>query len=92
METMEMAFVLSDMNDLEVCVADTSTAFLCAKTREKVHVIAGKEFKEHTGKRMITDKGLCGLKTSSARLHESLSSKLRQMGFTPSNADFDLWV
>ena len=41
---------------------------------------------------MIIDKGLYGLKTSSARFHESLSSKLRGMGFTPSKADFDLWI
>ena len=60
METTQMAFVLSAMNDLEVCEADTYNAFLHAKTREKVHIIAGKEFGEHAGKRMITDKDLCG--------------------------------
>ena len=92
MDTIRMAFVLSAMNNLEVCAADISTAFLYGKTREKVYIIAGKEFGEHAGKRMIIDKGLYGLKTSSARFHESLSAKLRKMGFRPSKADFDLWV
>ena len=41
---------------------------------------------------MIIDKGLYGLKTSSARFHESLSAKLHNMGFSPSKADFDLWI
>ena len=41
---------------------------------------------------MIIDKGLCGLKTSSVRFHESLSAKLRNMGFSPSKSDFDLWT
>ena len=41
---------------------------------------------------MIIDKGLYGLKASSARFHESLSAKLRSMGFIPSKADFDLWI
>ena len=40
MDTIRMAFVLSAMNNLEVCAADVSTVFLCAKTREKVHIIA----------------------------------------------------
>ena len=41
---------------------------------------------------MIIDKGLYGLKTSAARFHEPLSSKLRKMDFHPSKADFDLWM
>ncbi len=66
METIRMAFVLASMNDLEVCAADISTAFLYGKTREKVYVVAGKEFGKHAGKTMIIEKGLYGLKTSSA--------------------------
>ena len=92
METIRTAFVLSAMNNLEVCAADISTAFLYGKTREKVYVIAGKEFGKHAGKRMIIDKGLYGLKSSSARFHEHLSARLRKMGFKPSKADFDLWL
>ena len=92
METIRIVFVLAAINNLQVCAADISTAFLYGKTREKVYIIAGKEFGEHQGKRMIIDKGLYGLKTSAARFHESLSSKLRQMGFHPSKADFDLWM
>ena len=76
MDTIHMAFALAAMNNLDVCVADMSTAFLHGKTREKVHVIAGKEFGKHAGKRMTTDKGLCGLQTPSARFNEHLSVKL----------------
>ena len=90
-ETIRLAFVLAAANQLDVCAADISTAFLYGKTREKVFVIAGPEFGEHCGKRMIIDKGLYGLKTSAARFHESLSAKLRSMGFRPCKADFDFW-
>ena len=92
MDTIRLAFVLGAMNNLEVCAADISTAFLYGKTREKVYVIAGKEFGEHAGKRMIIDRGLYGLKTSGARFHERLAAKLRRMGFRPSQTDFDLWI
>ena len=50
MDTIRMAFVLASMNDLEVYAADISTAFLYGKTREKVYVVAGKEFGKNTGK------------------------------------------
>ena len=92
METIRMAFVLASMNNLQVCAADISTAFLCGKTREKVHIKAGKEFGEHAGKTLSVNKGICGLQTSAARFHEALSAKLRKMGFRTSEADFDLWI
>ena len=40
---------------------------------------------------MIVDKSLYGLKTSSARFHEHLSEKLKNMGYKPSKAYPDLW-
>ena len=92
MDTIRLAFVLASMNNLEVCAADISTAFLYGKTREKVYVVAGKEFGKHAGKRMIIEGGLYGLKTSAARFHEECAAKLRSMGFRPSRADYDLWI
>ena len=61
-----MAFVLAAMNNLEVCAANISTAFLHSETQEKVCVTAGKEFGEHAGKRLIIDRGLHRLKSSFA--------------------------
>ena len=66
--------------------------FLYGKTREKVYVIAGEEFGEHKGKQMLIDKGLYGLASSAARFHDKLSLTLRDMGFVPSKADYDLWM
>ena len=92
MDTVRMGFALASMNKLTVCAADIGNAFLYGKTNEKVYVIAGKEFGIHQGKCMIVDKGLYGLRSSAARLHEHLSTKLRQMGFRSSRADPDLWI
>lgn len=41
---------------------------------------------------MITQKGLCGLRTSSARFHEHCSARLRNLGFKPSKPDADFWM
>ena len=92
METVRTAFVLGAINNLDVCAADISTAFLHGKTRERVYIIAGPEFGEDAGKRLIVDRSCYGLKSSPARFHERLSQRLREMGFRPSKADFDLWM
>ena len=92
MEAVRLGFILARMNGLQVCAGDVGNAFLYGKTREKVFVIAGEEFGENAGKRMIIDRSLYGLKSSSARFHEHLSVRLRQMGYRPSKADPDLWL
>ena len=71
MKTIRTAFILASLNNLEVCAADVSTAFLYGKTREKVYVIAGNEFGENKGKRMLIDKGLYGLASPVVRFHET---------------------
>ena len=92
METIRTVLTIAEMNKLNVCAADAGNAFLCGRTREKVCVIAGPEFGLDEGKRMIVEKGLCGLRTSGARFHETLAAVLRNMGFKPSKADDDLWI
>ena len=63
-ETIRIAFVLAAMNNLDVCAANISTAFLYGHTNEKVYMIAGEEFGEHAGKSIIVEGGIYGLKTS----------------------------
>jgi hypothetical protein len=93
LEGVRMGFILAQLNNLMVCAGDVGNAFLYGKTRETVFVIAGQEFgTKLAGKRMIIDKSLYGLKTSSARFHEHLSERLRQLGYAPSKAYPDLWM
>jgi hypothetical protein len=85
--SVHLGFLLDALNDLQICATDIGNAFLYGRTREKVYIRAGKEFGEHTfGKILIIDKSLYGLRTSSARFHEHLSTKLRSMGYQPSKA------
>lgn len=91
LEGVRMGFILASMNNLMVCAGNVGNAFLYGKTREKVFDIAGPEFgPEVAGKRMVIDKSLYGLKTSSARFHEHLSGKLKDMKYVPSKAYPDL--
>ena len=90
--TVRIGHMIAKANKLLVCAADVGNAFLYGKTREKVFIIAGREFGTDAGRKMIIDGGLYGLKTSAARFHEHLSTKLRSMGYKPSKADTDFWI
>jgi hypothetical protein len=91
--TVRIGHMLAAINGLQVCAADIGNAFLYGKTREKVYVIAGKEFgPDMAGAPLIIDRGLYGLRSSSARFHEHLSAKLRALGYRPSKADTDFWI
>ena len=73
--------------------ADIGNAYLHARTKEKVYIVAGPEFgPDLQGRVMIVLKSLYGLTTSAARCHEELSKTLRCMGFRPTKADHDLWL
>ena len=92
METVHLGFLLAEMNGLKVCATDISSAYLYAKTREKHYIIAGPEFGELKGKKLVIDRSLYGLRTSGACFHEHLGQKLCHMGYTPSRTDPDFWI
>jgi len=92
LRSMRLALLIGELNGLETMVGDIGNAYLEAYTKEKVYFIAGKEFGELEGHLLIIVKALYGLRTSGARFHERLADTLRDMGFTPSLADPDLWI
>ena len=93
LESVRLTFLITQMNGLQVCATDIGNAFLYGQTREKVYIKAGREFGAAiAGQPLIIDKGLYGLRSSSARFHEHLSRKLLSMDYKPSKADPDLWI
>jgi Reverse transcriptase (RNA-dependent DNA polymerase) len=90
--TVRIGHMIAAVNGLKVCAADIGNAFLYGTTREKVYIMAGQEFGNLSGQPLITDRGLYGLRSSSARFHEHLSTKLRSMVYLPSKADTDFWI
>jgi Reverse transcriptase (RNA-dependent DNA polymerase) len=90
--TVRLGHMIAAVSDLKVCAADIGNEFLYGTTREKVYIMAGQEFGNLSGQPLIIDRGLYGLRSSSARFHEHLSTKLRSMGYVPSKADADFWI
>ena len=60
MKTVFLGFLLADINGLQVCAVDISSAYLDAKTHAKCYIIAGPEFGDLEGKKLVIDCSLYG--------------------------------
>ena len=83
-ESVHLAFLLSELNGLDLVTIDITNAYVNAPCREKVAAIAGPEFGEYEECVVFNEKALYGLKSSGAAWHAHLSNKLKIMGFVPS--------
>ena len=83
---------LAELNLLSTWTTDIGNAYLEAKTKEKVYIVAGPEFNELENHLLIINKALYGLRSSGLRWHEKLADTLRDMGFVPSKGENDIWM
>ena len=83
---------LVELNHLEIWGADIGNAYLEAKTKESLYIIAGPEFGKLQGHVLTINKALYGLRTSGLRWHERLADCLLDLGFTPCKAEPDIWL
>ena len=83
---------LAELNNLLLWGADVGNAYLEAKTKEKVYIIAGPEFGELEGHTLIIYKALYGLRSSGLCWAQRFSDVLRSMGFQQSKAEDYIWM
>ena len=85
---------LAELNGLDLHACDIGNAYLEANTKEKLAIVGGPEFRDFDmeGHMLIIERALYGLRTSGARFWEHLSDYLRELGWTPSKADPDVWM
>lgn len=74
--TVRLAILYEIKNSLKIGVGDIGYAYLTAFTKEKVYIIAGPEFGEHTRLTLLVSIWLYRLRTSGAHFHESLADTL----------------
>jgi hypothetical protein len=87
-----LAFLIADSNDLEVLAGDVNNAYLNAKSREKIWFEGGIKTGEDKGKVLIGTRALNGLKLSDAAWRADLAATLRDLNFTSTQADADVWI
>ena len=90
-EAVCLGFVLAQIQGLQCIAGDVGNAFLNAFTHKKIYIQAGPEFGNLEGRIMVMKKAVYGTKTAALRFHESLSIRLRRIGFRPSEAEPDFW-
>ena len=90
--SLRLVIFLAKLNNLEVWGADIGNAYLEAKIKEKLYIVAGPEFEELEGHILVIYKALYGLKSSGLRWSQKIHDIMLDMGFSPSKADPCVWL
>ena len=85
--SLRLVMFLAKLNNLELWGADIGNAYLEAKTKEKLYIVAGPEFEELEHHILVIYKALYGLKSSGLRWSQKIHDIMLDMGFSPSKAD-----
>jgi hypothetical protein len=91
-DSVRIGFLLAALNNLDLVSIDIGNAYLQANTKEKVYTIAGPEFGELQGQKVLIVRALYGLKSSGTAWHGHFAANLHDMNFQPSYADPDVWM
>ena len=89
---LRMCIFLAELNGMEAYATDIGNAYLETVTQEKVCIKAGPEFGSKEGHLLIIHKALYGLKSSGKEFGDLLSSCLKELGFTPSKAEPEIFM
>ena len=90
--SLRLVVFLAKLNNLEVWGADIGNAYLEAKTKEKLYIVAGPEFEELEGHILVIYKALYGLKSSGLRWSQKIHDIMLDLGFSPCKADPCVWL
>ena len=83
---------IAELNKMQLWGTDVTSAYLLSTTKEKVCIIAGPEFKGREKHLLLIHKALYGLRSSGKRYSEFFADIMRDMGFSKSRADNDIWM
>jgi hypothetical protein len=88
LDSVRIAFLLAELNGLEVLSCDIGNAYLNAPCREKIWFVAGPEFGSRKVQVVKVVRALYGLKSSGASWHNMLQQTIvNELEFVTSTAD-----
>ena len=91
-DSVRIELTLAALNDLKILAYGIQNAYLIANCREKIYTIAGPEFDSEAGCMMIVRKAIYGLKSSGAAFRAHIAYTIRNLGYSPSKVDPDVWL
>ena len=89
---LHLVIFLGELNNLLIWTTDVGNAYLEARTKEKVYIIAGSEFGEIQGHTLIILKALYGLRSSDLSWYERFADTLYDMNFRTTKVEDDIWA
>ena len=92
LRNLRLVIFLGKLNNLDIWGANIGNAYLDAFTDKRLYIADGPEFQELEGYILIFLKALYGLESSGKRWAEVIHSILKDIKFTPSNADQCIWL
>ena len=90
--SVRLAFLIAGLNELDVLARDVNNAYLNAKCCKKIWFEGGIKTGEDKGKIPIVTRALYGLKLTGAAGRADLAATLRDLKFTSTPADPDVWI
>ena len=84
-DPIRLAFMVAELNDLEIMACDIGNAYLNAPCREKVWFRGGLDTGDDCGKILVITRALYGLKSSGASWCVALANTLTEFGFENNN-------
>jgi hypothetical protein len=91
-DSIRLAFLIAGLNDLDVLAGDVTNAYLNAPCREKIWFEGKIETGKDHGKVLIITRALYGLKLSGAAWRADLAATLRDLHFSSTLANPDVWI
>jgi hypothetical protein len=91
-ESVRLAFLVAELNGVDIMACDLENAYLNAKCREKIWFEGGIENGEDRGKVCVLVRALYGLKSAGASWRAALAEVLRDLGYESTKADPDVWI
>lgn len=91
-ESVRLAFLIAELNGVDIMACDLENAYLNAKCREKIWFEGGVENGEDRGKVCVLVRALYGLKSAGASWRTTLANVLRDLGYESTKADPDVWI
>jgi hypothetical protein len=91
-DSVQLAFLIAGLNNLDILAGDVTYSYLNASCREKIWFEGGIKTGEDRGKVLIVTRALYGLKSSGAAWRADLAATLRDMQFTSLQANPDVWI
>ena len=91
LEHVRLQVFLAALNKVEILSGDIGTAYLNARTKEKIWTTLGVEFGDKEGMNAEVVKALYGLKTSGNAFYMHLCDAMKKLGFSQSKLDPALW-